>query len=218
MKKIMAILWLLPVTVFNIHAQQATTKDSLVKQLSLSKEDSAMVKLLLDLANEYRSNVPDSAIKFYKQAAALSKKIGYGPGRIKAAAGIAYGFIKKGNYDSSLVYYSHADSLCLVLKQEELLLDIFSPYSWVLNNQSRFDDALNLCKRTLDISLRRKNKKDVGYAYAAIGLVYVNKSFFQQALENYFMALENFRSINDAAAMCSMYDRISGCYYSLKLY
>jgi hypothetical protein len=64
MKKIMAILLLLPVMVFNIHAQQATTKDSLVKQLSLSKEDSAMAKLLLDLANEYRSNAPDSAIKF----------------------------------------------------------------------------------------------------------------------------------------------------------
>ncbi len=183
-----------------------------------AQTDSTGVKAMLDQAELLQRKLPDSAIGIYHRAAALSELISYAPGRIKATAGIAYSFLRKGAYDSSLRWYGMADSLCTALKEEYLLLDLYSYYSWVLNNQSRFDESLQLCERTLQLAMRKKDRKEIGYAYTAIGLVYVNKSFYQRALENYFLAVDHLAAVNDTSSLCRLYDRISGCYYPLKLY
>ncbi|HRI25212.1 MAG TPA: sensor histidine kinase [Ferruginibacter sp.] len=182
------------------------------------KTDSAGVNALLARAEPLQRKLPDSAIGIYRRAAAWSGNISYAAGRIKATGGIAYSFLQKGEYDSSLKWYGRADSLCTALKEEYLLLDLYSYYSWALNNQSRFDESLQLCERTLQLAIRKKDRKEIGYAYTAIGLVYVNKSFYQRALENYFLAVNHLEAMNDTSSLCRLYDRISGCYYPLKLY
>jgi signal transduction histidine kinase/TPR repeat protein len=207
MKKVTAILLFVFSMLLNIRAQQANRKG-----------DSTEVKALIDLAAKYEKNDPDSAIRYYMRAVKLSQKNGYTSGRIRSVAGIAYAYAKKGLNDSSLIYYNRADSLCVLLKQDIPFLDMYSFYSWVLNNQSRFDESLKLCKRALDISLKLKDKKEIATAYIAIGLVHVNKSFYKQALENYFLAMDNLQSVNETSIICRLYDRISGCYYPLKLY
>lgn len=183
-----------------------------------AQTDSVGVKAMIEQAELLQRKLPDSAIGIYRRAAAMSELISYAPGRIKATAGIAYSFLRKGAYDSSLYWYGRADSLCTALKEEYLLLDLYSYYSWVLNNQSRFDESLQLCERTLQLAIQKKDRKEIGYAYTAIGLVYVNKSFYQRALENYFLAVNHLQAENDTSSLCRLYDRISGCYYPLKLY
>lgn len=206
MKKATFILFIMVVAKLNAAAQQP------------AQTGSAGVKALLDQAELLQRKLPDSAIGIYRRAAALSEVISYAPGRIKATAGIAYSFLRKGAYDSSLQWYRRADSLCTALKEEYLLLELYSYYSWALNNQSRFDESLQLSERALQLAMRKKDRKEIGYAYTAIGLVYVNKSFYHRALENYFLALDHLAAVNDTSSLCRLYDRISGCYYPLKLY
>lgn len=185
---------------------------------SPAQTDSAGINALLKLAEPLQRKLPDSAIGIYRRAAALSEIISYAPGRINATTGIAHSFLRKGAYDSSLQWYRRADSLCTALKEEYLLLKLYSYYSWALNNQSRFDESLQLSERALQLAIRKKDRKEIGYAYTAIGLVYVNKSFYQRALENYFLAVDQLAAVNDTSTLCRLYDRISGCYYPLKLY
>ncbi|HMU10325.1 MAG TPA: sensor histidine kinase [Ferruginibacter sp.] len=185
---------------------------------SPAQTDSAGINALLKLAEPLQRKLPDSAIGIYRRAAALSEIISYAPGRINATTGIAHSFLRKGAYDSSLQWYRRADSLCTALKEDYLLLKLYSYYSWALNNQSRFDESLQLSERALQLAIRKKDRKEIGYAYTAIGLVYVNKSFYQRALENYFLAVDQLAAVNDTSTLCRLYDRISGCYYPLKLY
>lgn len=206
MKKTMVILFIVLLAQLNAAAQHP------------AQTDSNGVKVMLDQADLLQRKLPDSAIGIYRRAAALSEIISYAAGRIKATGGIAYSFLRKGAYDSTLHWYRRADSLCTALKEEYLLLDLYSYYSWVLNNQSRFDESLQLSERALQLAMRKKDRKEIGYAYTAIGLVYVNKSFYQRALENYFLAADHLAAVNDTSTLCRLYDRISGCYYPLKLY
>jgi len=88
--------------------------------------------------------------------------------------------------DSALIYYTKADSICQVAGNEKLFLDFYSLYSWVLNNQNRFDESLKLGQRALAVSQKLNSNLDIAHAYSSIGLVYVNMSYYQLALENYF--------------------------------
>lgn len=217
MRIIFALVGLMVLTVAKSEAQ-SILKDSLTGQILSGKEDTSVVKALLGLGKIIERDNSDSAIRLYNRAAVISDRLRYAAGKIKSYDGIAILYLRNGNYDSSLFYYQRVDSLCIALKQDLLFLDIYSFYSWALNNQSRFDESLKLCKRALEISLRQNDKKEIAHAYTGIGLVYVNKSFYNQALENYFLAMDNFKAINDDYALCGLYDRISGCYYPLKLY
>ena len=120
--------------------------------------------------------------------------------------------------DSALIYYTKADSICQVAGNEKLFLDFYSLYSWVLNNQNRFDESLKLGQRALAVSQKLNSNLDIAHAYSSIGLVYVNMSYYQLALENYFKAMDLYQALNESKAICRLYSRISGCYYPLKLY
>ncbi len=120
--------------------------------------------------------------------------------------------------DSALYYYKQADSISRFAGNQKFFLDIYSLYSWVLNNQNRFGESLELGKRALTISQHLNNKLEIAHAYTSIGLVYINMSFFQLALENYFKAMDIYQALNDEKSICKLYSRISGCYYPLKLY
>jgi signal transduction histidine kinase len=120
--------------------------------------------------------------------------------------------------DSAIIYYKKADSLCQAAANEKLFLNFYSLYSWVLNNQNRFDESLKLGQRALAISQKLNSNLDIAHAYSSIGLVYVNMSYYQLALENYFKAMDLYQALNESKAICRLYSRISGCYYPLKLY
>jgi len=122
------------------------------------------------------------------------------------------------NSDSALIYYRQADSLCQVTGNEKLFLDFYSLYSWVLNNQNRFTESLELGKRALILSQKQNNNLGIAYAYSSMGLVYVNMSYYQLALENYFKAMDIYQAEKEEGAICRLYSGISGCYYPLKLY
>ena len=122
------------------------------------------------------------------------------------------------NPDSAIIYYKRADSLSQGASNEKFFLDFYSLYSWVLNNQNRFTESLELGKRALTISQKLNNNLEIAHAYTSIGLVYVNMSFYQLALENYFKAMDIYQAEKQDGSICRLYSRISGCYYPLKLY
>ncbi|MDQ6763753.1 MAG: hypothetical protein M3015_14150, partial [Bacteroidota bacterium] len=71
------------------YAQQSQT-DSLLKVLAATKEDTAKVKLLLQLSGNYDKNAnPDSIFLFANQALKISQSAGYEQGEFESKNQIA---------------------------------------------------------------------------------------------------------------------------------
>lgn len=118
----------------------------------------------------------------------------------------------------ALAFYQQADSLVKIGGHEAFIKRMLRYYSWSLNNAGRFTESLDICNRALAIAQKNKDSAGIGSAYSAIGLVYVNMSFYQLALENYLRAMTIMQAVKDTERICYLYSAISGCYYPLKLY
>jgi|JRYE01.1.fsa_nt_gb two-component system NarL family sensor kinase len=119
-RSILLILVSLTVTQFNATAQSELKKDSLLKQLSVAKEDTSKVLLLIDIGNEIEYNDPNQAGIYYLQAGNLSKRLNYKRGIIKFAANYTAILNSKGAYDSALMLNKQAIELAKALKDDLL--------------------------------------------------------------------------------------------------
>jgi two-component system, NarL family, sensor kinase len=92
--------------------QENTQKiDSLKKVIATTKVDTAKVWTLIALGNEIEGPKPDEAYTYYKQAEAISRKINYPRGIIKAISNFTYILDMKSKLAESKPYYEEAVAL-----------------------------------------------------------------------------------------------------------
>ncbi|MGF2410801.1 tetratricopeptide repeat-containing sensor histidine kinase [Ferruginibacter sp.] len=102
MKRILFILFFLCCQLL-LQAQVLMNRDSLLRLLPKTKNDTATVLLYISIGQQYESNEPETAKYYYNMAGALSRKIGYPRGRIKYITNYTYLLNMQGLYDSGLV-------------------------------------------------------------------------------------------------------------------
>jgi two-component system NarL family sensor kinase len=89
-------------------AGQLSTKDSLLNQVKLAKEDTLAVKLYLDIGAQYEETEPAKAKEYYKKALTLSTKLNFNTGTYKSLTNYGSMFYVTSEYDSLLVYAEKA--------------------------------------------------------------------------------------------------------------
>ena len=86
-----------------LHGQVLMNKDSLLKLLPKAKEDTNAVSLYINIGQQYESNEPEVAKKYYRKAGDLSKKLNFSKGIIKYIINYTQALNMQGLYDSSLM-------------------------------------------------------------------------------------------------------------------
>jgi len=82
--------------------QEIMNKDSLLRLLPAAKEDSNKVLLYINIGQQYESNEPEKAKRYYLQARDLSERIRWPRGFIKYATNYTYVLNMQGLFDSGL--------------------------------------------------------------------------------------------------------------------
>ena len=96
MKKIFIISSLL-LLLIKVNAQDNIT-DSLKQLLSVAKEDTNKVQILINLGYNYQWNKPDSALMYGLRARQLSQQLNYIDGEIEVAPVLSEALNSKGNF------------------------------------------------------------------------------------------------------------------------
>ena len=100
MKKILIITYLL-LLLIKANAQ-SNTIDSLKQLLSVAKEDTNKVQLLINMGWAFQWNEPDSTILYGMKARELSRQLNYTDGEIEVAPVLSEGLSAKGNFSKAL--------------------------------------------------------------------------------------------------------------------
>ncbi len=176
MNRFLLLLLLLPMK--QLYAQPDATKDSLLKVLSVAKEDTNKVLTLITTGQYVEYNNLEEAKNYYLQAKNLSEKLNYTMGILK--------------------YYAN--------------------YTAVLNIQARFDSALVLTKKALQLATQFGNEERIIIAQQNLSATYSYLQDYESALQYLIPSMAYFEKINNDARLSLIYDNLGVIYRETKQY
>ncbi|MFZ4548635.1 MAG: tetratricopeptide repeat protein [Bacteroidales bacterium] len=171
-KIILTLLLLIPITSYLYGESYKVRK--LIEELQNTGNPEKKVGLLLDIANELKGSLPDSALYYYAQA----EKSSLGLSRekkdliaIKVMVGRASVQIAKGNYAVALSLDSIALKEARRLKNRELEAAVLLSQGGIYYNQSDFETAQKLNLQALKVNRTTADRKTEGKILTNMGTV-----------------------------------------------
>lgn len=138
----LAILLLICAWYREAGAQAPMNKDSLLRLLPDTREDTSKVWLLINIGNQYEWDDPETAAKYYLEAGELSEKLEYKQGAIKFIANYSYLLNLRGQFDSSMLLNRQSVKLADELGDKSQIGRSNANLGNVFLNLSQYDSAV----------------------------------------------------------------------------
>lgn len=188
--------------------------DSLLKLISIAKEDSNKVDALIALSKEYRGNNPVDAIKYANEAKVLAEKINYPKGRGYAYKGLGLVYVIQGKYIETIENYEIALGIFDSLGYKEGVANILSNEGTVYYNQADDAKALELYLKALNVAEQTTDSVRIATLLLNIGAVYSKKTItYSKALDYYLKALNIGRPLGDMGIIGTANANIGEIYF-----
>jgi tetratricopeptide (TPR) repeat protein len=200
----------------NAQLQGQPLIDSVLKDLSVAKVDTARIKLLNILAFNYKSIDPNEGIKYALQQLEISKAINRKGGIASAYNSLGLNYQYKSDYPTALKYYHYALEYYSADPKSTAYGSIISNIAYVYQTLGDFDKALEYNFKSLAINQASEDSVNIGGDYGNIGNLYLDKKEYDKALEYDFKSLEIFEQLGDKDGIAHNYGNIGNVYNSLK--
>lgn len=182
---------------FVVRAQQNTRLEQQVR----TKYGKEKVRALFRYGLWWESYNLDSAANYYKQAGALSRKIGYTHGQFTYYSNYTYILNQKGALKEGLKLNLEALALARRKGTKQELADCLFNAGSSYNNLGLFDEALQLYLESSKKLEVLGDEQSLSIVYDNIGGVYTNSSQYQEALKYHQKAYRLAKRLKDQQAM-----------------
>ncbi len=168
--------------VMNGMAQSPLNKDSLARVLHAAKEDTDKVILYLNVGEPFENSDPETAKEYYRQALALSKKLGYKAGEIKYASYYSSVLNIQGFFDSSLAVNLNALQMAKKMKDSLAIVkasfNVANSYTFLSKN----DSTLYYYFQVLPYLEKQKDNRMLSIAYNNLQDIYRRLHQYQKGI------------------------------------
>lgn len=168
--------------VMNGMAQSSSNKDSLARILLAAKEDTDKVILYLNVGEPFENSDPETAKEYYRQALALSKKLGYKAGELKYASYYSSVLNIQGFFDSSLAVNLNALQMAKKMKDSLAIVkasfNVANSYTFLSKN----DSTLYYYFQVLPYLEKQKDNRMLSIAYNNLQDIYRRLHQYQKGI------------------------------------
>jgi serine phosphatase RsbU (regulator of sigma subunit)/Tfp pilus assembly protein PilF len=165
--------------------------DKLKSDLSLAKNDTAKVNILLSLSAKLYSTSPLEAMQYSSEAKLLASQLKYRSGEAYAYKYIGLISFFEGTYVEAVRNWEEALSIFEEIDEKEGMANMLSNLGVVYNNRGNDARALGLYLRSLKLAEDINDTTRIITAYNNIGLLYSKQSATEKlAQDNYLHALD----------------------------
>jgi len=199
----LAILLLMCAGFREAGAQLPMNRDSLLQLLPAAKEDTAKVRLLIDIGNQYEWDDHETAGTYYLQAGDLSEKLGYKQGIIKFIANYSYLLNLKGQLDSSMILNKRAVKLATELGDKSQIGRSNANLGNVFLNLNKYDSAVYHYQIALKNFEALGDKVLVARLADLLQVTYMELRQHDKALVYGEQAIAGLRNANDPASLAA---------------
>jgi signal transduction histidine kinase len=191
---------------------QSRKQDSLIATVKQMFPDSLCAITLCEIAEEYRTILPDSALFYAKQAEELSMRLGFVQGLIRSLNIQANVIRDRGAYADAIIIYKRALYIC---DSAGRLIDkpkLFNNLAIAHSRQGNYVQALENHFQSLRIKEKLGDSLGMANSMANIGLIYKKQGQYDEALKMYDLALRTFKTLNSDVGMAAVLNNIGAIY------
>src|SRR3989344_5656224 len=116
--------------------------DSILTLIKNEKMDTAKVNYLNLLAMEFKSNNPDTAVYYAKQALSLAKRQDFKKGIAESYLWLGTGTAYLGRYGEALLYLSKSLEIAKKIENNVIQARVYNNIGFVYFNQGNYPEAL----------------------------------------------------------------------------
>ncbi|MCB2204524.1 tetratricopeptide repeat protein [bacterium] len=180
--------------------------------------DSVNVRLMLDLAQEYRKVDPAKSVTISRRAADLARDIGDNIGLANALASMGISYARQGSWVSALNNFLQSLKLKEQLNDQQGMAALLSNIGILHGRLGDDERALRYHQRAVRYFELADDKRGLAYTYNNIGVVYMDQGKYDDALRNYQKSLELKKELRDKPGIASGYLNIGITHFLLGAY
>jgi tetratricopeptide (TPR) repeat protein len=139
--------------------------DSLKNVVATAKDDTNKVKLLIEIGEQYKNKITDTALYYYHEALEIAEKI-------EAKEFIAMSLIRlgvniqiKGSYDKAIEYLERALKISEETGDKEKITTCYLNIGIVYHDQGSYDKAIKYYLKSLETAKEIDFKKGLSLSY-----------------------------------------------------
>ena len=216
MNRLLFLFLLLPVK--SLYAQTDASKDSLLKVLSLAKEDTNKVLALITTGQYVEYNNLEEAKNYYLQARRLSEKMNYTLGILKYYSNYTAVLNIQSKFDSALVLTKDALQLANRFGNEERIIIAQQNLSATYSYLQDYESALQYLLPSVAYFEKTKNDARLSLIYDNLGVIYRETKQYDKALEFHQKALAIARKSGNSYDIANVLSNLGNAYSSSKRY
>ncbi|MBC7886254.1 MAG: sensor histidine kinase [Ferruginibacter sp.] len=216
MKRLLLLFLLLPLQ--KLCAQADVTKDSLLKVLSVAKEDTNKVLTLITIGQHVEYNNLEEAKNYYVQANKLSEKLKYTIGVLKYYSNYTAILNIQARFDSALRLTEYALELANKFGNEERIIIAHQNLSATYAYLQDYESALEHLLPSVAYFEKTNNDARLSLIYDNLGVIYRETKQYDKALEYHQKALVIARKSENSYDIANVLSNLGNAYTSLKKY
>ena len=190
MKKAIILIVVYSLVCTSGYTQNIIIVDSLKQVIANFVEpDTNQVKVLINIGNQYKFNVPDTALIYYDKALKIANNINAKELAAKSLKNIGTAYYYQSNYKKASEYWLKALKINEEIDDKKGIAANLGNIGIAYDCQSDYVKALEFYNKALKINTDIGNKSSIAINLVNIGIVLTSQSEYTKALEYYKKAL-----------------------------
>ena len=218
MKNTITIAFLLLSTCLYAQKQGQDGIDSLVNAIPAEKNDTIRVRMLRDIASDYRLINPDEGIKYGRQALDLAIKKKWEKGIALSYSSIASNYQYKSDYPNAFEYDFKALKKFEALGDKRGMANCLRSIGTVYQYKKNYQKALEYDLNALKIFEELGDKRGISSNLSNLGIFYFSQQDYDKAIEYDTKALKISDELGDHNSVAVQMGNIGDAYMHKKDY
>ncbi len=180
---------------------------------SRGEKDSILVRLKLDLAQEYRRGNPDRALQLAREAETISRSINYQPGLANTFASFGISYAQTGAWVRALNYFLKALQIKEELGDQQGMAALLSNIGVLHGKLNDEERALRYHERAIKYFRETNDTRGLAYTYNNIGVIHMDRGEYDKALQSFVASLELKKELRDVPGLASTHLNMGITYF-----
>jgi serine phosphatase RsbU (regulator of sigma subunit) len=199
-------------------AQDQAIVDSLLTELSATRDDTLKAEILINLGEQYRYNLPDSALMYFQQALEIAEQLGSLGLQGDSKRYIGMVIESQGMYDQALEEYFAALAF---YEEAGLKRGIANTYNDIAIIHY-FQESTELCMEYLTLSFEIKkelgDREGMSNYYTNMSSLSTSMGNYEDAMDYTEKSIELYKELDDQVGIAVGYGNIGTIHYELGNY
>jgi len=213
---IIAILFTFPLfllSTIKCEAQHQAKVDSLRQLVSIAREDTNQVKLLIELGKILEESTPDTALYFYGKAIEISERIDAKEFIAESLILTGFNHQTRGSSEETIEYFQKALEISREIEDKDKISRCFVNIGLVFHDQGSCDKAIEYYLKSLEVASEADIKRAMTFSFNNLGRAYYDQGSYEEAIAYYLKALKIQEETGDKRGMPSSYNNIGLIHY-----